>query len=185
MLNFANVFAKFFIFIISITAFMLLSTVALHEFGHAMIAQYYNCEHTRAVIYDVVLSPHTAVQCSSYNDVLFTLGGLMATFIIGLIFLLTGSQFTTRLSYLIFGFALLISYGDLTDLRVSKNTIAAAIFLSLIIIIISIIRLSSFYLKQQEIFKEGIKNIHRGKAEVKKILRYENKIKEDNDNGRA
>ena len=37
MLNFANVFAKFFIFIISITAFMLLSTVALHEFGHAML----------------------------------------------------------------------------------------------------------------------------------------------------
>jgi hypothetical protein len=188
-LNLVNVFAKFFIFIISITGFILLSTLALHEFGHAMVAQYYGCEHTKAVIYDIIDYPHTEIRCSSYyNDTLLTLGGLLATLTIGLIFLLAGGAFTTRLSYLIFGFSLLISYGDLTDLGISKNIIATIIFLSLIIIIIAIVKLSSFHLKQQEIFKEGkqqeifkegikkgIKKIYDGEAEIKKILKYEDK----------
>jgi hypothetical protein len=177
ILNFINVFVKFFIFIISISAFILLSTVALHEFGHAMVAQYYGCEHTRAVIYDIILAPHTEIWCSYYyNNIILTLGGILATFVIALIFLLTGGNFTTRLSYLIFGFSLLISYGDLTDLGIPKSIIATIIFLSLIIIIIAIVKLSSFYLRQQEIFKEGIKKgvkkIYDGEVEVKKILKY-------------
>ena len=175
--NLIGTFAKFFIFIISISAFILLSTVSLHEFGHAMVAQYYGCEHTRAVIYDVLQAPNTEIKCSSYyNDTILTLGGVLATFVIALVFLLTGSQFTIRISYQIFGFSLLISYGDLTDLGISKNIIATAIFLSLIVIIIAVTKLSIYYLKQQEIFKnsiaEGVKRIYSGESEVKKILRY-------------
>lgn len=180
LLNFISVFIKFFLYIISMASFILLSTVALHEFGHVIIAQYYGCEHTRAVIYDMVHSPHTEVTCSEYyNGVLLTLGGILSTFVVGLIFLLTGGHFTTRLSYLIFGYSLLISYGDLSDLGLSKNITSSVIFLSLIVIVIAIIKISSLYLRQQQIFKEGVKSgirkIYEGEAEVRKIVKYDDK----------
>ena len=161
IINFISVFAKFFIFIISISSFILLSTISLHEFGHAMVAQYYGCEHTKSVIYDMIQAPHTETKCSSYyNNTILTLGGILSTFVISLIFLLIGVRFTKNISYLMFGFSILISYGDLTDLGISKNIIATAIFLSLLIIVMAVTKLSVYYLKQQEIFKE------------KKILKY-------------
>ena len=107
------------------------------------------------------------------------LGGILAPFVIGLIFLLTGGKFTTRLSYLIFGFSLLISYGDLRDFGISKNLIASIIFLSLLIIIIAIEKLSVYYLKGQKIFKgwikDGVKKMCKGEVEIKKILKYKDK----------
>ena len=181
MLNCINVFIKFFIFILSMTVFIMVSVIALHEFGHVIVAQYYGCEHTRAIIYDVVVkAPHTEIECSSYyNNLLLTFGGVLTTIIVGLVFLLTGGQFTSKLSYLIFGFSLLISYGDLTDAGISKGITATIIFLSILIIIIAIVKLSTYYLKQQEIFKDGIKGgfkkIYGGEVGVKSILRDEDK----------
>lgn len=173
---YANVLAKFLIFITAISAFILVSTVAIHELGHALVAQYYGCGQFKAVIYDII-APHTEIRCeSAYNNVVLTLGGIAATLVIALVFILTGGQFTTGLSYLLFGFGLLISYGDLTDLGISKNIIAVVLFSSLITIILAIINISVYYLKQQDIFKEGIKDgikkLADGEPEVKKILDY-------------
>jgi hypothetical protein len=179
VLNFAGVFGKFFVFITAMSAFIFLSTVALHEFGHAMIAQYYGCENTRAIIYDVAGgSPSTETICgSNYNDLFLTLGGIVATIAIGLVFLLTGGEFTTRLSYIIFGFGLLISYNDLVELGLSKSILTSIMLISIVMIAIAIVRLSGYYLRQQEIFKEGlkqgVKRIYDGEREVKKIVKYE------------
>lgn len=176
---YANVLGKFLIFITTISAFILVSTVAIHELGHALIAQYYGCGQFKAVIYDII-APHTEIRCeSAYNNIVLTLGGLAATLVIALMFILTGGQFTAGLSYLLFGFGLLISYGDLTDLGISKNIIAVVLFSSLIIIILTIIKISVYYLKQQDIFKDGIKDgmkkLAEGEPEVKKILDYGSK----------
>jgi hypothetical protein len=180
-LSFTEIFVKFIVFIISISIFILISSVAIHELGHALIAQYYGCEHSKAVIYDIIKPPHTEIRCNEYyNNVILTLGGIMFTFVIAFIFLLTGGVFTTTLSYLIFGFALLISYGDLSDLGISKNIIVTIMFLSLVIIIFAIIRISVYYLKQQDIFKKGINNgvkkiYDSKKLKIRKILKYETK----------
>ena len=185
ILAYAGILSKFLIFITSISAFILVSAIAIHELGHALVAQYYGCGQFKAVIYDII-APHTEIRCDSYyNNIVLTLAGIGATIVIGLVFILTGSHFTRGLSYLLFGFGLLISYGDLLDLGISKNMIALVLFSSLIIIILAIIKMSVYYLRQQYIFKDGIKNgikqLADGKPEIKKILEYGGDISIKND----
>ncbi|MBW2975366.1 hypothetical protein KY366_06625 [Candidatus Woesearchaeota archaeon] len=152
-INISVLFIKFLIFIISMNAFIFLSTLSVHELGHTLAAQYYGCEKGKAVIYDIMDRPHTEIVCKGYyNDVLITLGGVALTVAVGLIFLMTGGKFTTIISCLIFGFSLLISYGDLRDLGVSTNIIAVITFISLLLIIKGVIELSLNYIKQQSSF---------------------------------
>lgn len=158
ILEYVLIFSKFLVFIISVSAFILVSTIAIHELGHALVAQYYGCNQFKAVIYDII-APHTEIRCDSYyNDIALTLAGLAATLVIGMIFILTGGEFTLGLSYLLFGLGFLISYGDLIDLGISENIIAIVLLSSLIIIILAIVKISLYYLRQQDIFKDDIKN---------------------------
>src|SRR3989338_3719793 len=177
-LHLVTLFFRFAIFLVSVMGFMVLSTIALHEFGHAIAAQYYGCEHTKAVIYDVLGSPHTEIICSSYyNDMVITLGGLMATFVVGAVFLIAGSEFTTLLSIIIFGLSLLISYGDLSELGISGNILAALMILSLIVISFGIIRLSVYHLRHDLLMgkplNKGLQDAYHGLHSVKKIVKDE------------
>jgi len=172
MVDVSLTYFKFIIFIVSIGAFALLSTVSFHELGHALTAQYYGCEHTKAVIYDILGNPHTEIECSlEFNDVILTLAGLLSTLAVSGIFFLTGGNFTSKLSYLLLGFSFFISYGDLIELGVSKNLAFASMFFSIIILIIAIVKISKYYLGQQHIFlphhEDEIINgekVHDGKA---------------------
>ena len=85
-----------------------------------------------------------------------TLAGVAATLVVSLLFILTGSKFTKALSYMLFGFGILIAYGDLDSLSISKNIIALFAFLSWIVIIIAIVRISFYYIQEQNIFKKVI-----------------------------
>ncbi len=142
--------SRFILFIITITGFIFLSTIALHEMGHAIAAQYYGCEHTKAVIYDVINAPHTEIFCGSdYNETIITLAGFFATITTGLLFFLAGGRFTSILSYIILGLSLIISNSDLSELGLSSNIIAAISIAGLIIMVIATIKLSIYYIKQE------------------------------------
>ena len=159
-------FIKFIIFIISISAFIFISTIAVHELGHALSAQYYGCERSKAVIYDILGPPHTEMACDGYyNNTIITFGGLISTIALALIFLFTGGRFTTIMSYLIFGYSLLIAYGDLMDYGVSLNIITVVLFISFSLIVTAIIQLSIFYIGQQKGFYERKKDIEELKPE--------------------
>ena len=143
-------FMKFIIFMSFVTIFALLSTIALHEMGHALAGQYYGCERSRAVIYDLSDLPHTEMICTGYyNDTIITLAGVFLPIIIGIIFLLTGSSFTANLSYLIFGFSLIIPSLDLESLNVSQSSIFLVILLGFVILLYGIVKLSVSYVKQK------------------------------------
>jgi hypothetical protein len=151
----AFLFAKFLIFTTSMTAFILLSTISVHELGHALTAQYYGCERSKAVIYDMVNKPYTEMICNGYyNDTIITLGGIILTSAVGLIFFLTGGEFTTILSYLIFGFSFLISFGDILDLGLSLNIVAIMVFFAFLLIVTGVIKLSFHYVMQQSAMYE-------------------------------
>ena len=181
VLSFVSLFLKFSVFIISLVPFVLLSTIAIHEVGHSIVAQYYECEYSKSIVYDILDSPHTEIRCSSYyNDIVLTAGGIIAPMIIAVIFLLLGGNFTRDISSLMLGFGLLISYGDLSSLSVSEGITTSIMILGYAVILISIVNLSVFYLKQNEIFREslfeGIKKIYKGEPEVRKIVSYNAKI---------
>jgi hypothetical protein len=140
------------------SGFIFLSTVSIHEVGHVFIAKYYGCEDTKAIIYDWGNYPHAEIKCrNSYNDTIITLGGILSTFIVIIIFLLSGNEFILRIASLILGFSFLVSYDDLVVFGISDNIITVIMLFSYIIILVSIVRLSTYYLSQEVIFKEGVK----------------------------
>jgi hypothetical protein len=174
----ASILLKFLIFITSLSAFIFLSVVSLHEFGHAIVGQYYGCEQYKAVIYDVSHQPRTEFSCDDpYNNFFLSIAGFAITILLGLLFLMVGDAFTYRLSTLILGYALLISYGDFLDLGLSPGLALVLTLLSVIVIIFSVIRLSSYYLSHYHYFgddmDENIKNLASGRAYVRKIALYE------------
>ena len=143
-------FVSFVFYIAAMSSFIFLSTVSIHEMGHAIAAKYYNCERGKAIIYDTADSPHTEMVCKEYyNNIVLTISGVILTLIVAIIFLTIGNRFTVILSYLIIGFSLLISYGDLIDLGASKNIIVTVILLANLFIVLGIVKLSIFFIKSQ------------------------------------
>ncbi|MFH1850065.1 MAG: hypothetical protein ABH879_07850 [archaeon] len=144
-------FALYIVFILAITSFTFLSTVALHEMGHALVAQYYGCSRSRAVIYDIVGPPHTELICSPLvNGLLITLGGLGLTTLVAAVFFLSGCRLTRGISYLLFSFGLIISYSDMKDLMIPQVISVLMVFygvlvLGLGIVTVSVYRIRSFW----------------------------------------
>jgi len=73
-----------------------------------------------------------------------------------------GDRFILRLSYLIFGYSLLISYGDFTDLGMSPSVATVMTLLAIVIILYAIISLSLYYFSQPHI-------IHQMKQDISKL----------------
>ncbi len=143
-------FLKFIIFLSSVTLFILLSTIAIHEMGHSLTAQYYGCERSKAVIYDITGSAHTEMVCSGYyNDDIITIAGTLFPIAVGLIFFLTGGAFTTNIAYLIFGFALILPSKDLEVLGVSESITYLLVACGFVIMVYGVLKLSINYMKQK------------------------------------
>ncbi|MFH1642062.1 MAG: hypothetical protein ABIC04_04130 [Nanoarchaeota archaeon] len=144
---FPFLFFKFVVFITSMTLFLLLSTISIHEMGHTLSAQYYGCEKSKAVIYDIADSAHTEMVCSLYyNDLIVTLAGVLLPLIVGLIFLLTGGSFTSNISYLIIGFSLILPSKDLETLHFSNSMIFLVIISGIVIVMLGVIRFTTYYI---------------------------------------
>lgn len=138
---------KFLIFIFSISAFTLVSVVAVHEFGHAIVGQLYGCEVSRAILYDVIVgAPHTELVCkTTINETLITLGGLLTTLIVALLFYSIGERLMRKLAVLITGYSFLITYGDFLALGLSPSAATATTLFALFIVALSVVNLSLYY----------------------------------------
>ena len=181
-LHVGAVFIRFIIFVFSLCAFTFLSTVALHEFGHSIVGEYYGCEKHTAIIYDVTHKARTELVCQGpYDSFILTIAGFAITVLLGMVFLIVGDNFTVRLSTLILGFSLLIAYGDFSDLGLSPNLNALLAILATIVIMLSIIRISVFYLGHYHLFDEDVKGslrrAARGDAHVTHIATYHDEAK--------
>jgi hypothetical protein len=167
ILGYAESLLKFLIFVGTMSFFISVSTVAIHELGHAVVAQYYGCHQFKAVIYDII-GPHTEISCDGhYNSFAVTLGGLAAALAAGILFMATGSRF---IGYFIIGLGLLISYGDFMDISMSKNIVSLIMLLGLIVMAIAVISISVFYLEQQGIANPEGKHAAEASAQREKNL---------------
>src|SRR3989338_523339 len=124
--------------------FSLLSTVGMHEIGHAVAAAYYNCGVSSVVLYEENSSPHTEIKCSNpFNNAIITLGGIIATVLIGCFFMLIGHRLTDHIGYLVIGFGFLFGYSDLISIGISDSINALIWFSGMIIMAIGVIKLTS------------------------------------------
>lgn len=115
-------FLRYFIFIVILTNFVFVGTLAIHEGGHFFVSKLAtDCELER-IIYDGSL-PHTEILCNnspdSLNKIIF--GGIFLPVLVAFLFFFGGGTFMKEISLLIMGFDILISYKDFIDLGFSQT----------------------------------------------------------------
>jgi hypothetical protein len=142
-------FVRYMLYIMGVAAITLISTVSVHELGHAITASYYGCDPAR-IVYDLHKAPYTEIGCISGDAPLFTItiAGLFLVMIAVAIFFLAEGRFTTRLAQLMLGFGFLIAYSDLRELGVSENILIIIVMLSLLIVLAAVFNFSLFYIRQ-------------------------------------
>ena len=130
-------FLRYFIFILILTNFVFIASIAIHEFGHFTVAKFYNCEYNK-IVYDDSF-PHTETLCKDLeNNSLVVLGGVLLPFFISGILFIIGGKFIRDISLLITGFNLIASNRDLLEMGFSDNLIMAAVVLGIILLIAGI-----------------------------------------------
>jgi len=115
-------FLRYFIFIVILTNFVFIGTLAIHEAGHFFVSKITtDCELER-IIYDGSL-PHTEILCNnspdSLNKIIF--GGIFLPVLVAFLFFFGGGTFMKEISLLIIGFDILIAYQDFIDLGFSST----------------------------------------------------------------
>jgi len=165
-----GLFIRYLLYVVSLSAFIFFSTIAVHELGHALTAKAYGCEHSKAVVFDIHDYPHTEMVCENkteMTDIMITIAGLAITFVLGTAFLLTGGEFATRLAYLIYGFSLFLSFNDIKELGFSQNSIFIIMFFAVLIIVVALVMISIKYLNEQYYDCKGKDLESRGSEEEK------------------
>jgi len=113
-------FLKHIIFIIIITNFIFIGTVAIHEFGHLVASSGSDCRETK-IVYELEGLPHTQVNCQDTSDKgKWILGGVLLPIIVAAFLFFSGGKFIKELALQIVGFNLTISYLDLKALGFSE-----------------------------------------------------------------
>jgi hypothetical protein len=115
-------FLRYFIFIIILTNFIFIGTLAIHEAGHFFVSKLSpDCDLER-IVYEGKL-PHTEILCNNYAESMdkIIFGGIFLPVIVAFLFFFGGGTFMKETSLLILGFNILISYKDFIDLGFSQT----------------------------------------------------------------
>ncbi len=144
------------IFIITLTNFVFIGTVGIHEFGHYSVSKFYDCEYQQ-IVYDGDFF-HTDILCRSLeSNVGVILGGVLLPLIVALLLFLMGGKFMKEIALLIFGFNLISISRDFSDLGISDNLIFISIFCGVLILIYGLFLLAKSK-SEETLYLEGFKD---------------------------
>lgn len=149
-------FARYILYIISISVLMFVATIAIHESGHAISALYYGCEHS-TIKFDFQNAPHTEIACtnSTYaNIAIITLSGLIFTLFASIMLYLTDHTFSKRLAELMAGLGFLLMFNDFRDIGLSINIIILVSLLALVVVVLAIINISLDYIFTEPLMRK-------------------------------
>jgi hypothetical protein len=105
-------FIKYFVFILVITNFSLISTIGVHELSHVVTARLYDCE-SRSIFYEQGNYPYSEIVCDDLSGkTLITLSGPIIPVLIGIILFFIGGILMRAIALLVMGFNLIASYKD-------------------------------------------------------------------------
>ena len=115
-------FLRYFIFIVILTNFIFIGTLAIHEAGHFSVSKLSPDCDLEKIVYEGNL-PHTEILCNNYADSMnkIIFGGIFFPVIVAFLFFFGGGTFMKETSLLILGFDILISYKDFIDLGFSQT----------------------------------------------------------------
>ncbi|MEM2121284.1 MAG: hypothetical protein QXU20_01320 [Candidatus Woesearchaeota archaeon] len=138
---------KYAIFITALLFFSFLSTIAVHEIGHALVAKFYNCE-AESVIYSKGLTPYTEITCLNNNKPpLLVLAGLFFTIFFSVALMLFGTELMVYLGYILLGISFLIAHSDLGFLGMPNSILITINIFSFFVITIGMFKISEVYIE--------------------------------------
>ena len=156
------------IFIITLTNFIFIGTIGIHEFGHYGVSKFYDCEYRKIVYEDDLF--HTEVLCEEgANSIWVVLGGILFPLLIAILLFLIGGTFMQEIAILIVGFNLISISKDFLDLGISNNFILGVVFLGALAIIYGIFLLAKSR-TEEELYFYGGEETEKAKKYIKKIL---------------
>lgn len=128
-------------FIVVLVNFTFIGTIAVHEFGHYGVSQFYDCEYSRIVFEDSLF--HTEILCSNVLDSVYVLlGGILLPLLIAIILFLLGGKFVKEVGLMMIGFNLVSISRDLRDLNLSLIFSIISSFVGAIFLIWGVMKLS-------------------------------------------
>lgn len=129
------------IFIITFINFILLGTIAIHEFGHYGMSKVYDCEYGKIVYEDDLF--HTEFLCQDSSSTLgAALGGILLPMVIALLLFFIGGRLMKEIAILIIGFNLIAISRDLILINLSENIATLSILSGVILSIVGIFLLA-------------------------------------------
>ncbi len=136
-------FLRYFIFIIILTNFVFIGTLAIHEAGHFFVAKMVPDCGLEKIVYEGKL-PHTEILCDNSTNSIdkILLGGFLVPVIVALLFFFGGGKFMKETSFLIIGFDILIAYKDFIELGLSSIVSTIFSIFGAIVVILAILALA-------------------------------------------
>lgn len=108
-------------FIIALSTFVVLGSVAVHEIGHALVGAAAGCKVQHITLYAPGANPTTAIECNNtFNHVLVSLAGMGLNILFGIFFLFTNKKIMNNIAYMFFGFGLFSAKLDLQSIGFSS-----------------------------------------------------------------
>lgn len=132
---------------ISLSAFLLVGTLATHEFGHVLAANWYGCEHTGPA-YDLSgTAAHLDVRCfESHNEMMLLLSGFLVTTLMAMLLFVTGNAFIRNLALLVGSFGIIVANADFRELGMTSSIVFIVDALSLLLVMLALVRMVFVYL---------------------------------------
>jgi hypothetical protein len=130
---------RYFIFVFTISSFVFIGTMGMHEFGHYLVSNIY-CYDTKIVYQNNIA--YTETNCNNNNNNFLIFSGIILPIIISILLFLIGGNFLRDISFLIIGFNFILSIKDLIDLGLRENIILIFIIFGVIFLILGIMMLT-------------------------------------------
>jgi len=129
------------IFIITFINFILIGTIAIHEFGHYTMSEIYNCEYGKIIYEDDLFRTEFLCQDSS-STIGSALGGILLPIIIAIFLFFIGGKLMKEIAILIMGFNLIAISRDILLINLSENISTLSIIAGVILSITGIFLLA-------------------------------------------
>lgn len=149
-------FLRYFVFIIILTNFIFIGTLAIHEGGHFVSSKFVSGCRFEKIVYEGGF-PRTEILCgdSSTSINIILLGGILFPILVALLLFFGGGAFIRKLAFMIIGFNILISYQDFIDLGLSQNISLFFSIIGAVTIILTIAFLAKSRTNEEEFINLG------------------------------
>ena len=108
---------KLWFFVIGLSSFIIIGSITVHEFGHAVAGVSLGCDIESITLYAQGTNPNTNIRCSdNIANVLVSLAGMTFNILFGIIFLFAERPIINKMAYMFFGFGLYSGKMDLQSI---------------------------------------------------------------------